>query len=331
MKRMKVVFLIAGIVILGILFRSFGVEATLHRITSIGWRFAIIVGIFFFTNLFLTLAWFIIIPYPLKKRDLWKFSLARLAGDSTTSINAIGAFAGEPLKALYVKDILPFKVGLASVILDRVIKTMSGILLSITGIFASLFIMDIPLPITLTALALGILSLAALFLVLKRKRHGFLEALLRMLPLWLMARIMNEGRWEKVRSLDSEISYIFSSRENMNHFYVSLTLHYLSILISCSLEIYLIALYLGVGDNFQIHDGFFVYVFGFIITSLIFFMPANVGTSEGSYSLALQLLGFDPVYGLSIGIIRRLRTFVWSGIGMLILFYAGLIKKDPGD
>jgi len=44
--------------------------------------------------------------------------------------------------------------------------------------------------------------------------------------------------------------------------------------------------------------------------------------------MALSLLGHDPVIGLSVGIIRRLRTFVWAAIGAVLLFYAGLIKRD---
>jgi hypothetical protein len=57
-------------------------------------------------------------------------------------------------------------------------------------------------------------------------------------------------------------------------------------------------------------------------------MPANIGTSEASFSLALKFLGYDPAIGLTVGIIQRLRKFVWSGIGMIILFYGSVEKKE---
>ncbi len=328
MKKIKIIFLITGFIILAVLFQSFGVEATFSRIRAIGWRFFLITGIFFFTNMFLTMAWWIIIPYDLKKSVFWKFMMARLAGDATTSINAISAFAGEPLKALYVRDILPLEIGLASVILDRMIRITAGILTSMTGIFVALFIAKIPYYLSIGMLLACIIMLFAFFHTAKNHSAGFFEYLLRFAPGRLLNKFMDTGRWEKIKAIDQEINRIFTGRENLNHFYISLALHYFAIIISCTLEIYLIAGFLEIGAGFTMLDAAFVYIFGLILTSIIFFMPANIGTSEGSYSLALSLLGFDPVFGLSIGIIRRLRTLVWSAVGIIILFHAGLMKKD---
>ncbi len=56
-------------------------------------------------------------------------------------------------------------------------------------------------------------------------------------------------------------------------------------------------------------------------------MPANLGTSEGAFTIALKFFSFDPALGISMGIIQRLRRFAWAGIGSLVLFHAGLMKK----
>jgi hypothetical protein len=111
----------------------------------------------------------------------------------------------------------------------------------------------------------------------------------------------------------------------MRHFYISLMIHYFSGFLASSLEVYLIIIYAG-GTITLIHS-MFLYLFSMFLTSVVFFMPANLGTSEGSYSLALTFLGYDPAAGLTVGIVRRLRTFVWSGIGIVILFHAGLMKR----
>ncbi len=331
MKKTRNIFLIVGILLLALLFKAFGVKATIEKIGEIGWGFWIITGIFFFTNIFLTLAWRILINYPLKGFHFHRFMLARLAGDSTTAFNALGAVAGEPLKAMYVRDFLPMKVGLASVVLDRTIKTVSSILITLTGIIISLFVLNIPYYVSILTIILCLTSLVVMILLLKKQKEGFIEYLLKKLPARVKERYLTENRMEKVKTLDDEIKFIFSSRDNLNHFYIALFLHYTAIIISCTLEIYLIAVYLNIGGNFTPVDAFFIYVFGFILTSLMFFMPANVGTSEGSYSLALGMLGFDPSLGLSIGIIRRLRTFFWAGIGVLLLFYAGLMKSGDRE
>lgn len=333
MKLSKYIFLITGALILVLLFRSFGLEVTISHIVKIGWGgFALICFIFLFSNIFLAYAWRVLITSPVEKGKFYKFVLARVAGDATSSINAMGAVAGEPLKAMYVKDLVPFRTGLATVVLDRLIHTVSNVLMVLTGMLAGLFVFREQFMSNLAAflglLVFFVVMLVISFRILRGHSGGVLAGIINRLPGFLKDRIMTESRREKIEKIDSEISFIFSSRDNLNHFYISLALHYFAIIISCSLEIYLIVKFISPVAGFTFAEALFVYIFGFIATSALFFVPANVGTSEGSYSIALKILGYDPVIGLSVGIIRRFRTFVWAGIGIALLFYAGLIKKD---
>lgn len=330
MKKTKIIFIIVGIVILLVLFKTFQKE-TIEYLQKLGlefwvWQFWLIVMIFFINHIVLTYGWRVLINRPLKKPYFTKLVLARIAGDSTSAINSLGAVAGEPLKALFIKELLPFKSGLASVVLDRTIHTIANLLLILTGIVISLFILKIPVYATLLTLLLFLAVLFVMCAVLIKQRDGFIEFFINKIPGALRNRFLNEDRLGKIRTLDEEIGFLFSSRENLRHFYVSLGVHYFSVLVSGFLEIFLIITFIGV--NITVSHALFVYIFGLFLTSAIFFMPANLGTSEGSYSLALKLLGYDPALGLSVGIIRRLRSFVWSAIGMLILMYAGLLKKE---
>lgn len=333
MKLSKYIFLITGALILFLLFRSFGLDVTISHIVKIGWSgFAIICFIFFFSNIFLAYAWRVLITTPVEKGKFYKFVLARVAGDATSSINAMGAVAGEPLKAMYVKDLVPFSTGLATVVLDRLIHTVSNVLMVLTGMLAGLFVFREQfmsnLAVFLGLLVFFIAMLVISFRIIRAHSGGVITGIVNKLPAFMKDRLMTGTRRGRIEKIDSEISYIFSSRDNLNHFYISLALHYFAIIISCSLEIYLIVHYIAPAAGFTFLEALFVYIFGFIATSALFFVPANVGTSEGSYSIALKILGFDPVIGLSVGIIRRFRTFVWAGIGIALLFYAGLIKKD---
>jgi glycosyltransferase 2 family protein len=327
-NKFKTIFIVVGLIILLLLFYSFGVEKTINDILSMGWKFWIIVAIFLFNNIFMTIAWKVLINYPLDGSHFMKLLLARIAGDSTSSVNAAAAYAGEALKAMYIKDHVPFKIGLASVVLDRTVHVIATILMTLTGIFAGFFVLNIPLYISISTFCAFLLMLGMMVWLLKKQKEGFTRFLIMKLPARWVEKFMNPGRWEKVGKLDEEISFIFSSRENMKRFYISLAIHYLSGFITSSLEVYLIIIFSGKDITF-IH-AMFLYVFSMFLTGMVFFMPANLGTSEGSYSLALKFLGYDPAIGLTVGIIRRLRTFVWSGIGIAILFHAGLLKKEKG-
>ncbi len=329
MKRYRAIFIIVGLVILALLFYGFGVRRTIEEIVAMGWRFWIIVAIFFFNNVFMTYAWRVLITHPVGASYFPRLLMARIAGDSTSSINAVASAAGEALKAIYIRDHIPFKVGLASVILDRIAHIISNILMVLTGIFVGFFVLSIPYAASITVFALFTLMLAIIIRVLRKHEEGFLQYLLSCLPRGLLSRIMTDARREKIGKLDGEISLIFSSRENLRNFYISLAVHYASGFIATSLEIYFIIIFSGNAITF-VH-AMFVNLFGLFLTSIVFFMPANLGTSEGSYSLALRFLGYDPAIGLTVGIVRRLRTFVWAGIGILILFHAGLVGRKGGS
>lgn len=329
MKKARIIFLIVGCIILFLLFKAFGVDKIITHLEKMGWNFFFIILIYFFNNIVLTSAWTVLINYQVKLSKFYKFFLARVAGDSTASINLMGALAGEPIKALYIQSLVPFKAGLASVVMDRTIHTVANLLMVLTGICISFFVIDLPPAASFGFMSFILVVLCVMIFVLKKQRDGFIEYLIKKIPGRLEQRVMNEKRWENVRNLDSEIGNIFTNKNNLRHFYTSLGIRYVSIFISGTLEVFLILQFIDI--NIPILHSMFVYIFGLIMMGIIFFVPGNLAVSEGSYSLALQFLGYDPALGLTVGIVRRLRTLAWAGIGMMILFHAGLLHKEKSN
>lgn len=331
LNKNRIIFLFVGILILFLLFRNFGINKFINDLRLLGWGFLIIVSIFLFNNIILTFAWRVLINFRIKWKKFYILILARIAGDSTSSINSMGAVAGEPLKAMIIKNVVPFKTGLASVFLDRTVHTLANILLILTGIITGFFFLDLPVYVSAALLLVVLFFLGLIIFIIRKQKQGIIRFIINKLPSRFREKILKGERKEKIEEIDKEMGHIWKSRENLRKFYISLALHYFSVLAAGTLEIYLILTFIN--TNISITHSMFVYIFSLFLTSVIFFMPANVGTSEASYTLALKFLGYEPALGLSVGIIRRLRTFVWSGIGMAILFYFGLInrKEDAGD
>ncbi|MCP4130261.1 MAG: flippase-like domain-containing protein [bacterium] len=329
-KITKIVFLIAGLLLLALLLKSFGVNSTIEHIKELKWGFAAIVGIHLVTNVAFAYTLRLFISQDFTAKQFVKLVFARIAGDSTSALNALGAVAGEPIKAMYIRGFVPFKTGLAAVVLDRTIHSYANILTILTGVFASLFVLDIAWWITALVFLFVFIMILVMLLILKKQRDGLLEYILKKLPKKLVNRYMTEERWEKVKHLDEEIGQLLS-KEKKKTFYLSLFIHYTGILVIASLELFLIVRFTKFAPEFTIVHAFFVYIFGFICTTATFFIPGNFGTLEGSYSIAMHLIGLNPELGVSVGIIRRLRSFVWAGIGMLLLFYAGLLHKEPEE
>ena len=327
MKKARYIFLAVGIILLVVLFAVFGIKKPVMQIIDFGWKFWICVLIYLFNQLLLSYGWMVLITHPLKPRQYFQVLMARIAGDSTTTINTAASVAGDALKAMYLKDTVPFKIGLASVVMDRTIHMVGNTLLILTGLFIGFFKLNLPVYVLAGVFTFFLLFLALLVYIMKKQKHGFIQYAVSMLPKKLIKKIYeSESRKEKIHTIDEEISFIFKSKENLNHFWISLFMHTVPVMAAGTLEIFIIMYYAG--GSATMLDAMFVYLFGLFIAAVAFFVPLNIGTSEGSYSMVLAFLGYDPVLGLTVGIIRRLRALVWSGLGLILLFHKGLTGKD---
>ena len=51
-----------------------------------------------------------------------------------------------------------------------------------------------------------------------------------------------------------------------------------------------------------------------------FFIPSNLGTQEGVFVLAVNVLKESTSLGLAVAVIRRLREVIWISIGLMLGF-----------
>jgi len=328
-KKSSYIFTIFGIIILAIIIKALGFETTIDSIKIMGWNFFYIVLATFLVLIPLTYAWRLLIPMQLEKKFFFKLILARMIGEATVLINSVGILAGDGLKALYIKDRVPLKIGFASVLMNRTIHSMASVFIFLTGVIIAFFKLNISKYILIANLFAVIIILILFFMLLKKQKDGFFEFILLKFPLKLREKFLTETRWNKIKSLDKEMKNIFDSKKGYSHFYLSFFLHYVFTLLFHVLQIYLILYFVQSNVHLTLMDATLVFVFSYLVITLVFFMPGNLGTSEGAYSLAFKMLGYDPMAGLTVSVIIRMRWIFWSIVGIILLFHAGLIgKKD---
>jgi len=278
MKKARILFLMVGIALLTVLFAVFGIKKPVMQIIDFGWKFWICVLIYFFNQAALSFAWMILIPKKLKAGDFINVLLARTAGDSTTTINSAASVAGDALKALYLQDTVPFKTGLASVMLDRTLHSIGNTLLFMTGIFLAFFRLNLPFWSLAILFALFMIILSVLVYLMRHHSRGIIRFVIMKLPAFIHKKILTPERDIKIRNLDTEISLIFTHRKNLRHIYLALVMHTLPVMIAGTLEVYIIMFF--VGGHVTMQDALFTYLFGLFISSVAFFVPLNIGTSE---------------------------------------------------
>ncbi|MEJ2613628.1 MAG: lysylphosphatidylglycerol synthase domain-containing protein, partial [Ignavibacteriaceae bacterium] len=129
--------------------------------------------------------------------------------------------------------------------------------------------------------------------------------------------------------IDQQITDLYLNRKKA--FYFALISEYTGRIIG-SLEFYFILVAIGV--NVAIIQSFFINAGSSIIMNVLFFIPFELGTREGSLYLVLQSLGFAAGLGIFVAIVNRIREFFWIMIGLLLIQIKGKVapgKKDILD
>ena len=54
-----------------------------------------------------------------------------------------------------------------------------------------------------------------------------------------------------------------------------------------------------------------------LVRAMLFFIPSNLGTQEGVFVIAVNILKDSTPLGLAVAIIRRLREVIWISIGAI--------------
>jgi hypothetical protein len=59
-----------------------------------------------------------------------------------------------------------------------------------------------------------------------------------------------------------------------------------------------------------------------------FFIPGNLGVQEGGLAFLAVQMGFEPVLGVGLSILKRFRQILWTAIGFVILAVYRLLSPN---
>ncbi len=133
-KKFKILLLIAGCVILSTLIYNVGPLTIYHHLCILKWKIILLFFPYMLVYVLDTLGW----KYTLKEGVKTSFKdlfIIRLAGESVNMIIPSAAFAGEPVKAYFLKRHEVSMVdGMTSVVVSRAIMMMAQIIFVMIGV-----------------------------------------------------------------------------------------------------------------------------------------------------------------------------------------------------
>jgi len=315
-----------GFGVLLFLLYDFGLNNIVTNIKRISWWFIPIISIYVLVYLQNAWVWYIILDDKEKKIPFYKIFAVTLSGMSINDITPVVNLGGEPYKIYAVKDQIGTHQAVSSVILYTMVHWLSHFFVWITGIILISFTADLSDVVRYFLFA----SFIAIFLLIlffyRRHRKGifvsFLDKISKVPFLKGLAAKLSEKE-ETFVEIDEQIKNLYHNRPGA--FYFSIFLDYLGRIIS-SLEFYFIMM--AIHSEISFLEAFYIYAGYTLLVNIMFFMPLQLGTREGSLVLVMEALKIATGMGVFVSLIMRIREFFWIGLGLALIQINRIRKKS---
>ena len=239
----------------------------------------------------------------------------RLAGESVNTIIPSANFAGEPVKAYFLKKHnMQMVDALASVVISRAVMTITQIIFVMLGVGFLLFKLNISGSGMISSIAIILLGIPIIMFIIFIQKRGPFAIILRLLRKFRIRIRCLEEKEHKLCELDESIFQFYS--HNKKSFFASLAFYFLGWLAGM-MEVFLILYLLGVSVDF-----FSAYIIESLSTAargITSFIPGSVGGQEGGIIGIFKSLKLSASIALTFGILRRFRELIYVAAGLFIL------------
>ncbi len=320
-RKLQLLLFVCGSAVFAYLVARIGVGQLLADTVRTGWLFVPIVLLYGVVCGCNAGAWWLSMADEPSRPPFWRAYAITVASFSLNFMTPMVNVGGEPFKIAAVAPWLGLRRAAGSVVIYQILHTLGMLLSFLTAVVLGALLLPRN-PAILASLALAFVVLAGLvLLLLTGHRRGGLERLLDLLHrIPLLDRLARrlEPKRATLAQMDEQITEFYHRRPR--RFVQAVALEYLSRSIFM-IEYVLIAM--GVGLNITFAQAYVIGGLTSLVQNVIFFVPFEVGTKEGSLYLVFDLLGLDPALGVYTAIVSRVRDLAWIGGGLALVWLSG--------
>lgn len=320
-QLIKAVFLVLILASMAVFLMHSDLSALKRELSTIGYRFILIILTTLVAYFFGTLAWWICLGSAKKQISLIELFAVRQIGETVGLFNPTSIIAGDLLKAeLITRYAIPLQQGLNAVAISRITAILSQLSLFL---LAMVWLVLSPLKkevMQYTGYAIYVVC-AALFLFVIFILYWLVST--KKAPEYIPA---NPSFLQKAKNQLQQL--LWNTKDFYQHqnkvFWYSYLLFGIHWLIG-SLEFYLILKFLAIDVN--VMHGLILDMSVILFKSVGAFIPGQLGVEEISNKLLLSMIGISGgSIWLSVSILRRGRQVFWTAVGAI--FYL-CIKRKP--
>lgn len=323
-SKYRNIFFIFGLVAIAIMLWKFDpdYEELWNNIKSSGYWFTGVIVLWAFIYLLNTWSWFCIINDGENKSKVpfWKVYKYTVTGFALNYTTPVGLMGGEPYRIMELTPYVGAPKATSSVILYVMMHIFSHFwfwLFSLV-LFVSMYFDKINVFVASLLGVIALICLVVIYFFLKGYKNGFAMKgmkLLTHLPLirkW--AQPLVDEKKEAIEKVDQQISELHKQRRDT--FYLSLSLEFIARVVGC-LEIFFILKMMTPDVNFL--DCILIQAFSSLFANALFFSPMQLGAREGGLAIITSTLSMKSGFGVTTGLITRVRELIWIAIGLIIM------------
>jgi glycosyltransferase 2 family protein len=306
--------LLGGLALLGWMVRQVGLTDLIASCQVVGVWIVPYVLLDIIPDFLHTAAWAACFQGHQHRPRVWQLYIIRLAGSAINQVTPTATLGGEVVKVVLLGSLLPRAQAMAAVVIDKASIALAQTLYLAVGLLYAMGQLPLPselqlaLSLTISMVLLGLLGFIAF------QRYGLLSQLVYQLSRLPFAQARLHRLSQRLAPLDAQLMEYYAAHPG--RFGGSLLLHCMGFLAAGLKTYVLLRLLLGTHAPGW-SEAMMVAVVVAALDQMCFLVPARLGTLEGARVLVLSTVGITQVVGLAFGLIARLDSLFWNGIGLL--------------
>lgn len=304
---------LVGLGIFAGLVAKIGLSVVLRNLTEVGWWFAVVFMVGLVWLGCQALAW-TLIQAVFRPVPFLPFFRAKIIADGMNTILPAANVGGDALRAVVVKDLVPFKESVPVIIFDKTLEFTATLFYLVAGLLLSVLNLKFPgeLRVPVVFILAGILVGIAVLVFLQFR--GVAGLIRKVAPIIPGGRKWVAEKEDVLLELDANMRFLYG--RSKTRIAAAFGLHLIGRILG-AVEIYIILRAMGLEAGFT--PVVFISVIVVLMNTALFIMPGQWGISEGAHVLAGAAVGYTAPVALSLGIIRRLRKVLVAGLAVFLL------------
>ena len=315
-KKLKLIGLLAGLGLFVLLIEETGPGTIVARISEVGAGFLVLILIFGVRHILRTIAWYHAIEPQERQVRFWDLFGMRLVGEAVTDLTFLGPLLGETVKGVTLSRRISAEHSASSLVIENLAYSFAAGVVIASGLV--LLVSEFALPGSVRTA--GFVVLVALFLIASsiglifKKRYKVVGKLLDgMKRLKIGWGNKLEAKRDRVDRFE-EIVHDFFRRHKVESALILLL--EITAILTGVIEAYIIL-------SLTVHRSSFLAAFiieavNRVVNLFFSFVPMRVGVDEGGTALVVKAVGYSASEGVSLAIIRKIRTLFWVAVGLLL-------------